>query len=47
MEATVHQVEIGSLQDGHLLAVAGIDEIDEELFASITLERIGEGPGTV
>ena len=34
MEVIVHQVEIGSLQNGHLLAVAGKDE---ELFASINL----------
>ena len=47
VEATVHQVEIGSLQSGHVLAVAGIDEVDEELLASIALERIGEVPGTV
>jgi hypothetical protein len=47
VETTVYQVEIGSLQSGHVLAVAGIDEVDEELLASIALERIGEVPGTV
>lgn len=47
VEATVYQVEIGSLQSGHVLAVAGIDEVDEELLASIALKRIGEVPGTV
>ena len=47
VEATVHQVEIGSLQSGHVLTVVGIDKVDEELLASIALERIGEVPGTV